>query len=93
MSSLTQVTSEPLLFNPPAGLRASIAPTEHDLWRGRRLVGEVHDENCWALGGAAGHAGLFGTAAAVGDFARAVLGGLEGRNTTLASAYDDSGLL
>jgi serine-type D-Ala-D-Ala carboxypeptidase len=83
---VTQVTSEPLLFNPPAGLRASIAPTEHDKWRGRRLVGEVHDENCWALGGAAGHAGLFGTAAAVGDFARTVLGGLEGRNTTLASA-------
>ena len=42
-------------------------------WRGRLLTGEVHDENCWALGGAAGHAGLFGTAAAVGAFARAVL--------------------
>ena len=27
------------------------------------LVGEVHDENAWALGGVAGHAGLFGTAA------------------------------
>lgn len=82
---LKQVTSEPLLFNPPAGLRSSIAPTEHDAWRGRRLVGEVHDENCWALGGAAGHAGLFGTAEAVGDFARAVLGALEGRDTPLAS--------
>jgi CubicO group peptidase (beta-lactamase class C family) len=33
----------------------------------------VHDENCWVLGGVAGHAGLFGTAAAVGAFARAVL--------------------
>jgi CubicO group peptidase (beta-lactamase class C family) len=33
----------------------------------------VHDENCWALGGAAGHAGLFGTAGAVGAFARAAL--------------------
>ena len=50
------------MFNPPAALRPSIAPTENDPWRGRRLVGEVHDENCWALGGAAGHAGLFGTA-------------------------------
>ena len=49
------------------------APTEIDAWRGRLLVGEVHDENTWALGGAAGHAGLFGTAAAVGAFARAVL--------------------
>ncbi len=83
---LTRVTSEPLLFNPPPGLRSAIAPTGHDPWRGRRLIGEVHDENCWALGGAAGHAGLFGTAKAVGDFARAVLGALEGRDSTLASA-------
>jgi len=82
---LKQVTSEPLLFNPQAALRASIAPTGQDVWRGRGLVGEVHDENCWALGGAAGHAGLFGTAEAVGDFARAVLGGLEGHDTQLAS--------
>jgi CubicO group peptidase (beta-lactamase class C family) len=53
--------------------RARCAPTELDLWRGRLLQGEVHDENCWVLGGVAGHAGLFGTAAAVGAFARAVL--------------------
>jgi CubicO group peptidase (beta-lactamase class C family) len=46
---LASLTSEPLMFNPPAALRSSIAPTENDLWRGRRLVGEVHDENCWAL--------------------------------------------
>ena len=54
------------------------APTELDLWRGRLLQAEVHDENTWALGGAAGHAGLFGTVAAVGDFARAMLRGLLG---------------
>ena len=36
--------------------------------------GEVHDENAAALGGVAGHAGLFGTAAAVGAFARWFLG-------------------
>ena len=29
--------------------------------RKRELIGEVHDENCWALGGFAGHAGLFGS--------------------------------
>ena len=74
------------MFNPPAALRSSIAPTENDPWRGRRLVGEVHDENCWALGGAAGHAGLFGTAEGVGDFARAVLGALAGRDARLARA-------
>lgn len=42
-----------------------IAPTEEDPWRGRLLCGEVHDENAAALGGVAGHAGLFGTAEAV----------------------------
>ncbi len=67
------VTADPLTFNPPREWRHRTAPTEVDTWRGRLLVGEVHDENAWALGGAAGHAGLFGTAAAVGAFARAVL--------------------
>jgi serine-type D-Ala-D-Ala carboxypeptidase len=67
------LTSEPLCFNPPREWRVRIAPTEHDLYRGRLLVGEVHDENAWALGGAAGHSGLFGTAGAVGAFARAAL--------------------
>ena len=42
-----------------------IAPTEWDPWRRRLLRGEVHDENAAALGGVAGHAGLFGTAEAV----------------------------
>jgi CubicO group peptidase (beta-lactamase class C family) len=72
------VTSEPLTFNPPRVWRPRIAPTEFDAWRGRTLTGEVHDENAWALGGAAGHAGLFGTAAALGAFARAVLATLAG---------------
>jgi len=67
------VTPHPLTFNPPRAWRPDCAPTEVDPWRGRLLTGEVHDENCWALGGVAGHAGLFGTAAAVGAFARAVL--------------------
>jgi CubicO group peptidase (beta-lactamase class C family) len=67
------VTSEPLTFSPPRTWRERTAPTEIDAWRGRLLTGEVHDENTWALGGAAGHSGLFGTASAVGAFARAVL--------------------
>lgn len=66
-------TAEPLRFNPPRSWRPIVAPTEVDPWRGRLLAGEVHDENTWALGGAAGHAGLFGTAAAVGAFARVAL--------------------
>jgi len=72
------ITAEPLTFTPPRVWRPHTAPTEVDGWRGRLLVGEVHDENAWALGGAAGHAGLFGTAAAVGAFARAMLLTLRG---------------
>ena len=83
---LSELTAAPLMFNPPAALRPGIAPTENDPWRGRRLIGEVHDENCWALGGAAGHAGLFGTAQAVGDVARTVLASLEGIDARLARA-------
>jgi CubicO group peptidase (beta-lactamase class C family) len=37
-------------------------------WRKKQLKGEVHDENCFAMGGIAGHAGLFGTAQAVADW-------------------------
>jgi CubicO group peptidase (beta-lactamase class C family) len=65
-----------LAFGVSAGTSGRIAPTEplaEDVRRGRRLVGEVHDNYAAALGGVAGHAGLFGTAAAVGDFARAML--------------------
>ncbi len=45
--------------------------TERDAeWRKKRLRGEVHDENAFAMGGVAGHAGLFGTAADVASIAR-----------------------
>ncbi|MER8863773.1 beta-lactamase family protein [Mesorhizobium sp. M0751] len=50
------------------------AATEDCTWRHRVLCGEVHDDNCSALQGA-GHAGLFGTAASVLDFARGLLDG------------------
>lgn len=70
---------EEIQFNPPQLWQARIAPTEYDEWRGRLLVGEVHDENAAALGGIAGHAGLFGTAAAVGSYARHLLQILDGR--------------
>ena len=49
------------------------AATEACRWRGRVLVGEVHDENAWAMGGVAGHAGLFATARAIWQFAQALL--------------------
>jgi serine-type D-Ala-D-Ala carboxypeptidase len=52
-------------YRPPTTLAARIASTEHVA--GVAKTGVVHDENAEALGGVAGHAGLFGTA---GDLAR-----------------------
>jgi CubicO group peptidase (beta-lactamase class C family) len=72
-------------FSPPAAWREHIAPTEFGVWRDRLLVGEVHDENAFALGGVAGHSGLFGTAAGVGAFARVVLGARLGREGPLVA--------
>ncbi|MDX9952587.1 MAG: serine hydrolase domain-containing protein [Anaerolineae bacterium] len=54
---------------------ANIAPTEFCAWRGRRIVGEVHDENAWQLGGIAGHAGIFSTAADIAAFGQCFLDG------------------
>jgi CubicO group peptidase (beta-lactamase class C family) len=65
-----------LTFTLPLEQRALAAPTlpmDEDPRRGRLLAGEVHDNYAAALGGVAGHAGLFGTAPEVGAFARAIL--------------------
>lgn len=70
--------TDELTYTPPRAWQPRIAPTGVNAWRGRMLVGEVHDDNAWALGGLAGHAGLFGTARAVGAFARWVLRSLAG---------------
>jgi serine-type D-Ala-D-Ala carboxypeptidase len=68
--------SAQLLVEIPRESRGSAAPTRplpEDVRRGRLLQGEVHDNYAAVLGGFGGHAGLFGTAAGVGAFARAVL--------------------
>jgi CubicO group peptidase (beta-lactamase class C family) len=76
-----QVGAE-LSYGLPEERRGRAAPTTalpEDVRRGRVLAGEVHDNYAAALGGVAGHAGLFGTAAAVGVFARGVLNAARGR--------------
>jgi CubicO group peptidase (beta-lactamase class C family) len=60
-----------------------IAPTEQDEGRNRLLCGEVHDENAAAMGGVAGHAGLFGTAESVLAVSGAWLCGYHGRKSIL----------
>ncbi len=64
--------ASPLTFRPDP---AATAATEDCPWRGRMVRGEVHDENAFALGGAAGHAGLFGAIDGVLDFARDLMTG------------------
>ena len=59
-------------FGPPPGPAVA---TEHCSWRGRVMKGEVQDENAYALGGAPGHAGMFGTVDGVLGFARALMAG------------------
>lgn len=56
---------------------ADTAATERCTWRGRVMRGEVHDENAFALGGAAGHAGLFGTIDGVLDAVQRLLLGVD----------------
>jgi CubicO group peptidase (beta-lactamase class C family) len=65
---------------PWSGERARYAATEQCSWRERVLWGEVHDPNAWAMGGVAGHAGLFGTAADVMRFAQEMLAAERGQS-------------
>ena len=69
-----------LSWGPPPGPAVA---TERCSWRGRVLKGEVHDENCYAMGGRTGHAGLFGTADGVLDFAQGLLDGRSASPTTI----------
>jgi uncharacterized protein YbbC (DUF1343 family)/CubicO group peptidase (beta-lactamase class C family) len=71
------------MFLPPASLRPRIAPTERctatgapcDGPVGDFLRGVVHDPTARRMGGVAGHAGLFSTAADLTIFCRMLLGG------------------
>ena len=67
------------MYNPPASLKPRIAAEEYELGPGepqRGLVwGSVHDENAWAMGGVAGHAGVFSTVSDMAVLAQAILNG------------------
>ena len=81
-----------LTFSLPAETRQRAAPTTalaDDVRRGRILIGEVHDSYAAALGGIAGHAGLFGTALSVGSYARAVLKAARGDRSVPAPFTPD----
>jgi CubicO group peptidase (beta-lactamase class C family) len=69
-------------YLPPAGWSGRIAATE--LVGGVAKVGVVHDENAELLGGVAGHAGLFGTAADLARYAAAWAGNADAGALSLA---------
>ena len=63
-------------FNPSVSSRDRIVPAAEDrTFRKRTIQGEVQDENASVMGGVAGHAGVFSTAADVAAFANAMLNG------------------
>jgi beta-glucosidase-like glycosyl hydrolase/CubicO group peptidase (beta-lactamase class C family) len=63
-------------FNPDSALWARVAPTEVDtVFRFEHVHGVVHDENAFALGGVAGHAGFFSSARDLAVFAQMMLDG------------------
>jgi CubicO group peptidase (beta-lactamase class C family) len=87
---LTRRVFDPLgmnetMYRPADSLRYRIAPTEVTPPRGYPLRGEVHDENAYALGGVAGHAGLFSTAADLSVFAQMMLNGGEYNGVQIVS--------
>ncbi len=61
----------------------SIAPTAQCPWRDKLLCAEVHDENAWAMGGVAPHAGVFSTAEDVHRVARVLLESYRGESEFL----------
>ena len=67
----------------PDAIRRRVAATENCAWRERILWGEVHDPNASAMGGVAGHAGLFSTADDVLKFAQAFVDSWHGRSDVL----------
>jgi CubicO group peptidase (beta-lactamase class C family) len=63
-----------------AGEHRRFAPTEDCPWRERVIHGQVHDQNAYALGGVAGHAGLFSTAADIHRFTLELTNSYKGKS-------------
>jgi CubicO group peptidase (beta-lactamase class C family) len=74
------------MYRPPASLLARIAPTEIDTLRGGLVLGKVHDERAYYLGGVSAHAGIFSSAHDLARFARMLLNGGTLDGTRVVSA-------
>jgi CubicO group peptidase (beta-lactamase class C family) len=69
-------------YRPAARERLDIPATEEDAWRGR-VQGFVHDEKAYLMEGAAGHAGIFGSAKTVAAMTESYLAPFAGRPAAL----------
>jgi CubicO group peptidase (beta-lactamase class C family) len=78
---LTRLSTRPF-----ASGEEMIAPTENCPWRKRVLCGEVHDDNAYAVGGVAGHAGLFSSARDIHQLLKRLNGCLQGKDSFLPQA-------
>jgi uncharacterized protein YbbC (DUF1343 family) len=76
-------------YLPGPELRERAAPTEQR--DGHFMQGDVHDPRAWAMGGVAGHAGVFSTADDLALYARAMLGKgmLDGKRIVSEKTFDD----
>lgn len=84
-AAIAAVWGAGVAFNPPVTDRGAIPATEEDAWRGR-VQGSVHDEKAHLMYGVAGHAGLFGDAAAVARMTEVYLAATRGRAQSVLPA-------
>ena len=74
--------------HPSTPLRTSsstiFAPTEDCPWRKKVMQGEVHDQNCYAMGGIAGHSGLFSNTTDINIFLKELVACYEGIGNFIA---------
>ncbi len=80
-NDLTQLRTRPVQSS-----EGGIAPTENCPWRNKVLCGEVHDDNAYAMGGVAGHAGLFSSARDIHHLLARLNGCLGGKDPFLPEA-------
>ena len=80
------------MFRPSKSLRARIASTERIGARKQLVHCEVHDENAWAMGGVAGHAGMFSTGPDLAIFCQMLLNGGIYAHERILSAQDRGGI-
>jgi CubicO group peptidase (beta-lactamase class C family) len=74
-------------YKPPLSWKETIPPTVNDTTLRQRIIqGEVHDENCFVLGGVSGHAGLFSNVLDLLRFASCILPEGEAAGERLFSA-------